>query len=94
MNEKQTAKATTRVVRESMHRMDPYSLLSGGSPADEYDSEILSITSKIQRCRSGEDVAGAIAAVLNKSLSESLSSEVYEEEGALIYEALVELGVK
>lgn len=60
-----------RIVRQSIHRIDPYCLLEGGSPINEYDSEINSITSKLSRCESGRDVAHVISRVLNHSFSEN-----------------------
>lgn len=60
MNKKQASKAI-EIVKESIHRVDPFSLISTGSPEDEFDSEILSITSQLERCNSGRDVSHAIA---------------------------------
>ncbi|MCA9423304.1 MAG: hypothetical protein H6940_05280 [Burkholderiales bacterium] len=93
MNKKEFSKALN-IVRKSIHRIDPYSLLAGGSPDDEFDSEINAITSQLQRCGSGKDVADAIARVLNSSFSEKHNPEEYEEEGNCIYKALVENGLK
>ena len=93
MNKKEAAKATS-IVREAIFRIDPYCLLSSGGPEDELDSEILSITSQLQRCGSGRDVAYAITRVLNSSFSQSHKFEEFEQEGIKIYKALVENGLK
>jgi len=69
-------------------------LLEGGSPEDEFDSEINSITSQLQRCNSGVDVAHVISRVLNSSFSEKHTPNLYEEEGNIIFEALVKNGLK
>ncbi|MHA2220025.1 MAG: hypothetical protein ACXACY_29385 [Candidatus Hodarchaeales archaeon] len=93
MKKKEFTKAI-RIVRESVHRIDPYSLLAGGSPDDEFDSEINEITSELQHCSSGKDVAHTIANVLNRAFSEKYKPEEFEEEGNSIYKSLVENGLK
>ncbi len=93
MNKKELTK-TLSIVRESIHRIDPYSLLEGGSQKDEFDSEINLITSQLQRCNSGNDVAHAISRVLNSSFSEKHKPDQFEEEGNFIYKALVKNGLK
>ncbi len=93
MKKKEIAKALN-IVKESIHRIDPYSLLEGGSPDDEFDSEINAITSQLQRCGSGKDVAHTIARVLNSAFSENHKPEEFEEEGNFIYKTLVENGLK
>ncbi len=93
MKNKEFSKALN-IVRESIHRIDPYSLLEGGSPDDEFDSEINAIASQLQRCGSGKDIAHAIARVLNSAFSEKYKPEEYENEGNLIYKALIENGLK
>ena len=93
MNKKELSKALN-IVRESIRRIDPYSLLEGGSPNDEFDSEINAITSQLQRCGSGKDVAHVIARVLNSAFSEKYEPEEFEDEGNTIFKALVENGLK
>ncbi len=92
---KQKTFTTARnIVRTSIHRIDPYSLLEGGSPEDEFDSEINSITSQLQRCHSGKDVSHAIARVLNSAFSEKYLPEEFEKEGNIIYNSLIENQLK
>jgi len=93
MNKKDFKKCI-EIVRESIHRIDPYCLLDGGSPDDEFDSEISSIVSQLDRSGSGRDVAHSIARVLNSSFSESHRPEEFEVEGNMIFEALVKNGLK
>ena len=75
-------------MRESIHRIDPYSLLAGGSPDDEFDSEINSIVGQLQRCGSGRDVAHAIASILTSSFGEKFEPSEFESEGQHIYAEL------
>lgn len=91
---KKEFKICLKIVRESVHRIDPYCLLEGGSPDDEFDSEINSIASQLPRCGSGKDVAHTIARVLNNAFSEKHKPEEFEAEGRKIFEALVENGIK
>lgn len=82
------------IVRASIHRINPYSLLEGGSPEDELDSEINSITSQLHRCNSGKDVSLAIARVLSSTFSEKHLPEDFEKEGYIIYNSLIENQLK
>jgi hypothetical protein len=81
-------KKAQKIVRESIHRIDPYSLLEGGSPDDEFDSEINSIVGQLQRCGSGSDVAHAIAHILTSSFGEKFQPSEFESEGLHIYAEL------
>ena len=85
---------TLSIVRETIRRLDPYSLLEGGSPEAEFDSEINLISSQLQGCKSGNDVACTISSVLNSAFSEKYKPELFSEEGNQIYKALVENGLK
>ena len=85
---KHNYKKAHEIVRESIHRIDPYSLLAGGSPEDEFDSEINSIVGLLQRCGSGGDVAHAIAHILSSSFGEKFESSEFESEGQHIYAEL------
>ena len=85
---KENYKATIKIVRDSMTRIDPFNLLSGGAPDDEFDSEIISIVGLSKNCVSGLDIAHAIANVLNKSFNENYSYTEFEKEGNLIYKSL------
>ena len=82
-------KKVQAIVRESIHRIDPYSLLAGGSPDDEFDSEIKSIVGQLQRCGSGRDVAHAIARTLTSSFGEKFEPSEFESEGQHIYAELL-----
>jgi len=81
------------IVRDSIHRIDPYSLLSGGSPKDEFDSEIISIVGQLYRCGSGRDVSHTISRVLSSSFGEKYESKAFEKEGLNIFTALKEKGL-
>jgi len=88
MRTKQEFGIAQEVVRKSIHKIDPFALLAGGSPKDEFDSEIISIVRQLPRCRSGKDVAHTIAQVLSTSFGEKFEPEEFEEEGLNIYTSL------
>jgi hypothetical protein len=88
MKNKQDYKLAENIVREAIHKIDPYSLLEGGAPSDEFDSEISSVTNQLQRCNSGKDVANAIARTLTSSFGEKFQSSELENEGNSIYAEL------
>ncbi len=85
---KQDYKIGLEIVREEIHRIDPYSLLEGGCPEDEFDSEIASIANQLTRCKSGKDVAHAITRVLNSSFGEKHKPSEFEDAGTAIFEKL------
>ena len=93
MKTKQDFRIATKIVSESIHRIDPYSLLSEGSPTDEFDSEINSIVGQLHRCSSGNDVSHAIARVLSSSFGEKYDPKEFEVEGQNIYNTLLAKGL-
>jgi hypothetical protein len=93
MKTKKDYKKTQEIVREAIHRIDPYALLAGGSPDDEFDSEIISIVGQLQRCGSGKDIAHAIARVLTSSFGEKFEPSEFETEGEHIYAELQQSGL-
>jgi hypothetical protein len=87
MNEQYTH--TLNIVKESIHRIDPYGLLASGCPQDEFDSEIRAITLQIPRCESSKDIAHAIARVINSSFSLETKPEEFELESEWIFAMLI-----
>jgi hypothetical protein len=54
-------------VREVIHTWDPYGLLSGGAPADEWDGEIALLVARIPQIKSDEDAAMAVSTVFSEA---------------------------
>jgi hypothetical protein len=52
-----------RILRTAVASWDPFGLLGGGAPEDEWDEEIASLLPKIQRAKTPADVAREIAVV-------------------------------
>ena len=68
--------------------------MDSGSPDDECDSEIMEIKSQLVHCHSGKDIAHAISKVLNSSFTKRHKPEHFEEDGNIIFMALVDNGLK
>lgn len=78
-----------RVVREVVHRWDPYRLLRSGCPLDEFDREIAAVARQIPRIRSKDDAAHTLSRVFSSAFErEGFSPEACASPGAELYEAL------
>jgi hypothetical protein len=85
---------TLDIVKESINRIDPYGLLASGSPKNEFDFEIRTITLQIPRCQSSKDVAHVIARVINSSFSLDRKIEEFELESEWIFAMLIKHKIK
>lgn len=82
------------VVREVIHEWDPYALISGGGPRDEWDSEIASLVPHVQRIKSHNDAAHAVSRVFSSAFQpEGFSPEDCAEVGKRLYSALADAGL-
>ena len=54
-------------IRVVVHRWDPYDLLRGGAPPDEFDGEIRRLVAQVPRIRSETDAAHAVSRVFSDS---------------------------
>jgi Domain of unknown function (DUF1871) len=60
------------ICRDAIAQWDPFALLAGGAPADEYDLEISKLVPKIRDARASSDVAIAISAIFGDSFGHAL----------------------
>jgi hypothetical protein len=79
---KVTGTSETRVARKRQHEelsgivaaviaeWDPYSLLAGGAPRDEFDPEVSSIVRQVSRIKSATDAAHVISRVFSSSFEQ------------------------
>lgn len=82
------------VVRDVINSWDPYNLVGGGAPSDEWESEVAKIVAQIPRIRSRTDAAHAISRTFSSSLQhEGFGPELCAEVGSQMYAALVEAGI-
>lgn len=82
------AKTKFAVVKAELASIDPYCLLASGAPEDEFDGEALSISGRITSTSGAQDVAEAIAAVLNDAFGLSDSASIYLPAAERIHAAL------
>ena len=82
------------VVRTTINEWDPHGLIAGGSPLDEWESEVASIVAQIPRIRSAKDAAHAVSRTFSGSLtSAGFSPADCEGVGTQLYQALLEANV-
>ena len=82
------------VVRDVIHEWDPYALIAGGAPADEWDGEIASVVAQIPRIKSQDDAAHAVSRVFASALEpEGFSPADCAEVGRRLYLALADAGL-
>jgi hypothetical protein len=73
---------------------DPYGLLGGSAPGDEFDREIASLVAQISRIHSAADATQAISRIFASSFeAHSFTEETCSEVGQQIYAALAEQGL-
>jgi hypothetical protein len=76
------------IVKAVIHRWDPYSLLAMGAPEDEFDSEIASVVSQLNRIHSAKDAAQVLSRVFTSSFGQGFKPESCLEIGELLYKAI------
>jgi hypothetical protein len=82
------------VVRGVIHDWDPYSLIRGGAPADEWDSEIASLVDQIPRIHSPDDAIDAVSRVFSAAFEpEGFAPADCTDIGHRLYSALTASGV-
>lgn len=81
-------------VRSVIHDWDPYDLIAGGAPDDEFDSEISAVIRQLDRIRSAGDACHVISRVFSSSFEPELFQiEHCRSVGERLYEVLAEHGI-
>ena len=81
----------TEAVREVIHEWDPYGLLRGGAPRDEFDREIASVASQFRRIQSPEDAVDVLARVFSSAFERaSFDIDQCREAGERLFAVLKE----
>lgn len=65
------------IIKRFIDQMDYYSLLAGGAPSDEFDTESKKICRRIQPDNSAQEIADVIASVFNDTFDEHDASTVF-----------------
>ena len=73
------------IVKKYIDEMDYFSLLSGGAPDDEFDSESQEISYKITDAHTVQDIAGVIADVFNRTFNNNVEESCFAECAGKIY---------
>ena len=80
-------------VRAVIHRWDPYNLLRGGAPPDEFDSEIRRLVAQVPRIRSDKDAAHAVSRVFSPSFQRTgFTPDDCSAVGRELFSVLAEAG--
>ncbi len=81
------------VVADVINSWDPYDLISGGAPCDEFDSEIRSVVSQIPRIANSNDAVHAVSRVFSSAFDhEHFGVDGCREVGEELYRALTDAG--
>lgn len=82
---KQAIEVVGLVVRE----WDPYSLIAGGAPEDEFDSEIASVVTQIPRIKTEKDAALALSRIFTSAFeAHRFTPEKCADAGKKLFAAL------
>ena len=83
-----------QVVTSVIHQWDPYSLIAGGGPADEFDSEIASVVSQIPRIKSERDATLALSRVFSSAFeADGFGPDACAAAGTQLFAALTSKGL-
>jgi hypothetical protein len=87
---KKTAyKRALQVVGSVVREWDPYSLIAGGAPADEFDSEIAGVVAQIPRIKTENEAVLALSRVFSSAFeAERFTPEECTEAGKKLFAAL------
>jgi hypothetical protein len=82
------------VTADVIRQWDPYHLLSGGAPADEFDGEIASVVAQIPSIHSAADAALAVSRVFSSSFErQAFGVDACTEVGKKLFSALSDRGL-
>jgi hypothetical protein len=82
------------VVRKVIAEWDPYGLIGGGAPLDEWDSAVAKIVAQIPRIGSAKDAAHAVSRTFSRELEGvGFSPEECATVGSQLFEALANASI-
>lgn len=77
------------IVRRVLAAWDPYGLLSGGAPPDEFDAEVALVTARVPKIVSPESAAAHLSGVFSQQFeAERFGIDACREAGRDLYEQL------
>jgi hypothetical protein len=82
------------VVRKVIAVWDPYGLIGGGAPLDEWDSAVAKIVAQIPSIGNANDAAHAVSRIFSRELERTgFSAEECAAVGRRLFQALVDANV-
>ena len=82
------------VVRQVIHTWDPYGLISGGAPLDEWDGEVASLVAEVPRISSADDAVSAVSCIFTAAFqAEGFGLSDCAEVGQQLYSAVKAAGL-
>ena len=94
MDETARAEARLALVRSIIHAWDPYGLIAGGCPDDEWDLEIAGLMERLPSIASADDAIRAISEVFSQSLiPEHFPPDRCTKVGLKLFDALAAEGL-
>jgi hypothetical protein len=85
---------TVKLVSEIINAWDPYSLLAGGAPADEFKSQITQIASRTHEIHTVADTARLISDVFSRSFdANDFSMDACRDVAEALHAALSQAGL-
>ncbi len=86
---KATYKRALEVVGSVVREWDPYGLLAGGAPADEFDSEIAAVVTQLPRIKMEKEAVLALSRIFSSAFeAERFTPEQCTEAGKRLFAAL------
>ena len=87
-------KRALQVVGSVVREWDPYSLIAGGAPVDEFDSEIAGVVAQIPRIKTEEEAVLALSRVFTSAFeADDFTPEKCTEAGKKLFAALSASGL-
>ncbi len=94
MKTKEDYKKALKTVKKVIDQWDPYRLISGGAPSDEFDPEISAIVSQIPNIKSEQDSTEIISHVFSSQFEkQEFTLDQCSEIGKLLYDELISSGL-
>ncbi len=82
-------KRALEVVGSVVREWDPYALIAGGAPPDEFDSEIAAVVTQIPRIKTEKEAALALSRVFSSAFeAERFTPKECTEAGKKLFAAL------
>ncbi len=94
MRSKAEYKAAFKIVRRVITNWDPYALIAGGAPANEFDHEAALITARVPNILSAESAATQLSQVFSAQFEPHLFGvEACMAIGTELFEELLSAGI-